>query len=69
MGIVNRILAALKYNAIESRPTRRPIYVSLKSEDRELPSEKRRRLISESARSASATSLWRVSRLGSIFSC
>lgn len=47
MGLFQRVLAALKYNAIENRPTRRPIYVSLKSEDRELPSEKRRRLISE----------------------
>ena len=47
MGIFSRVLAALKYQAIENRPTRRPIYVSLRSEDRELPTEKRRRLISE----------------------
>ena len=47
MGLFARVLAALKYQAIENRPTRRPIYVSLRSEDRELPTEKRRRLISE----------------------
>lgn len=44
---VRRALYALKYNAIEDRPTRRPVYVSTRSEDRELPTEQRRRLISE----------------------
>lgn len=39
--------AALRYDAIEPAPTRRPIYVSGKSEDRELATHNRQRLISE----------------------
>lgn len=37
----------LKYEAVEQSPTRRPIYISGKSEDRELPMRKRQALISE----------------------
>lgn len=38
---------ALRYEAVEARPTRRPIYLSSKSEDGELTPAKRRALISE----------------------
>ena len=37
----------LKYEAIERRPTRRPIYISTRSEDKELPIAQRQALISE----------------------
>lgn len=38
---------ALKYDAVESSPTRRPVYISGRSEDGELPPQKRQALISE----------------------
>ena len=39
--------AFLKYEAVEPSPTRRPVYVSNRSEDTELPASKRRILISD----------------------
>ena len=39
--------AFLKYEAVEPSPTRRPVYVSNRSEDTELPASKRRVLISD----------------------
>ena len=38
---------AFRYEAVEPSATRRPIVISLRSEDRELPPEKRRALVSE----------------------
>lgn len=40
-------VAALGYEAVENRPTRRRVYVSTRSEDKELTPEKRRALVSE----------------------
>lgn len=39
--------AHLSYEAVEAGPTRRPVYISVRSEDRELPANRRRALISE----------------------
>lgn len=47
MGIFQNILDKLKYRAVESDTLRRPIYVSSKSEDRELTQRDRQTLISD----------------------
>lgn len=51
MSFFNRVKNAYKafrYEAVEPSPTRRAVYVSTLSEDRELPPQKRRALVSES---------------------
>ena len=44
---VKNAYKAFRYEAVEPSATRRPIVISLRSEDRELPPEKRRALVSE----------------------